>query len=375
MLDYEFLKLVWWVLIGVLLIGWAIADGMDMGTAIVMPIVGKTDQERRVVINTIAPHWDGNQVWLITAGGALFAAWPLVYSIAFSGFYFAILLVLFGLFFRPVGFDYRSKIESTRWRNNWDRLIWIGSFVPSLVFGVAFGNLLQGVPFEVDALMRAHYYGNLFGLLNPFALLCGVISVIMLSIHGAVWLMARADHAVAARARSLVLWLMPLLIVLFLIAGVWLATSGMGYQLTAIGDKDAILQLTHKTVVNKGWLEGAPGWVWIAPAVALVAMSLTMGLVRRERAGFAFVTSGLMLAGVIATAGVVMFPFVMPSSLMPSASLTLWDATSSALTLSIMFWVALVMTPIILAYTTWCYVKMWRRITVEHIDEESHTLY
>ena len=375
MLDYEFLKLVWWVLIGVLLIGWAIADGMDMGTAMVMPFVGKTDQERRVVINTIAPHWDGNQVWLITAGGALFAAWPLVYSIAFSGFYFAILLVLFGLFFRPVGFDYRSKIESVRWRSNWDRLIWVGSFVPSLVFGVAFGNLLQGVPFEVDSLMRAHYYGNLFGLLNPFALLCGVISVIMLSIHGAVWLMARADQSVADRARCLVLWLMPLLIVLFLVAGVWMTSTGMGYQLAEIGDKGGILQLTHKTVVAKGWLEGAPGWVWIAPAVALVAMSLTMGLVRRQRAGVAFITSGVMLAGVIATAGVVMFPFIMPSSLMPSASLTLWDATSSVLTLSIMFWVALVMTPIILAYTTWCYVKMWRRITVQHIDEESHTLY
>ena len=375
MLDYEFLKLVWWVLVGVLLIGWAIADGMDMGTAMVMPIVGKTDQERRVVINTIAPHWDGNQVWLITAGGALFAAWPLVYSIAFSGFYFAILLVLFGLFFRPVGFDYRSKIESTRWRNNWDRLIWIGSFVPSLVFGVAFGNLLQGVPFEVDSLMRASYQGNLFGLLNPFALLCGVISVVMLSIHGAVWLMARADHAVANRARCLALWLTPLLIVLFLVAGVWMASTGMGYQLTDIGNKDGILQLTHKTVVSKGWLQGAPSWVWIAPVVALVAMSLTMGLVRRQRAGLAFVTSGLMLAGVIATAGVVMFPFVMPSSIMPSASLTLWDATSSALTLSIMFWVALVMTPIILAYTTWCYVKMWRRITVEHINEENHSLY
>ena len=375
MLDYEFLKLVWWVLVGVLLIGWAIADGMDMGTAMVMPIVGKTDQERRVVINTIAPHWDGNQVWLITAGGALFAAWPLVYSIAFSGFYFAILLVLFGLFFRPVGFDYRSKIESARWRSNWDRLIWIGSFVPSLVFGVAFGNLLQGVPFEVDSLMRANYQGNLFGLLNPFALLCGIISVVMLSIHGAVWLMARADQAVAHRARCLALWLTPILIVLFLVAGVWMASSGMGYQLTDIGNKDGILQLTHKTVVSKGWLQGAPGWVWSAPGVALVAMSLTMGLVRRQRPGLAFVTSGLMLAGVIATAGVVMFPFVMPSSIMPSASLTLWDATSSALTLSIMFWVALVMTPIILTYTTWCYVKMWRRITVEHINEENHSLY
>jgi len=151
MLDYESLKLIWWVLVGVLLIGFAVTDGFDLGAAALMPFVGKTDSERRVVINTIAPHWDGNQVWLITAGGALFAAWPLVYAAAFSGFYWAMLLVLFALFVRPVGFDYRSKLTDPRWRQSWDWGLFVGGVVPSLVFGVAFGNLLLGVPFELDS--------------------------------------------------------------------------------------------------------------------------------------------------------------------------------------------------------------------------------
>lgn len=375
MLDYEFLKLVWWVLVGVLLIGWAIADGIDIGTAIVMPWVGKTDHERRVVINTIAPHWDGNQVWLITAGGALFAAWPLVYAISFSGFYFAILLVLFGLFFRPVGFDYRSKIESAHWRGNWDRLIWVGSAVPSLVFGVAFGNLLQGVPFQVDTLMRASYTGTLFGLLNPFALLCGVISVLMLAAHGSLWLMARADHVVAERARGAVLWMLPLLALLFVLAGGWISLSGMGYRLIEIGDVSTALQLTHKTVVMQPWLTDKGAYIWIAPVIALISLTMAFVLANRHKAGWGLAFSSLMMSGIIATAGVAMFPFVMPSNLALNASLTLWDATSSARTLSVMFWVALIMTPIILAYTTWCYAKMWRRLTVEHIKQENHALY
>ncbi len=148
MIDYEVLRFIWWLLVGVLLIGFAVTDGFDMGVGMLTRILGRTDTERRVMINSIAPHWDGNQVWLITAGGALFAAWPMVYAAAFSGFYVAMILVLASLFFRPVGFDYRSKIEDNRWRNMWDWGIFIGSFVPPLVIGVAFGNLLQGVPFH-----------------------------------------------------------------------------------------------------------------------------------------------------------------------------------------------------------------------------------
>ena len=160
MFDYETLKLIWWVLVGVLLIGFALTDGFDLGAAILIPVVGKTDNERRAVINTIAPHWDGNQVWLITAAGALFAAWPVVYAASFSGFYWAMLLVLFSLFVRPVGFDYRSKVENQRWRSSWDWGLCIGGIIPSVIFGVAFGNLLQGVPFHMDDSMRIFYTGG-----------------------------------------------------------------------------------------------------------------------------------------------------------------------------------------------------------------------
>jgi len=179
-LDYEVLKFIWWLLVGVLFIGFAVTDGMDMGVGTLLPFLSKKDEERRVIINTVGPHWDGNQVWLITAGGAIFAAWPAVYGAAFSGFYTAMLLVLFALFFRPVGFDYRSKIGDPSWRNAWDWGLFVGGAVPALIFGVAFGNLLQGVPFHLDDMLRAYYTGSFWGLLNPFALLAGVLSLAML---------------------------------------------------------------------------------------------------------------------------------------------------------------------------------------------------
>ncbi|MAC47986.1 MAG: cytochrome d ubiquinol oxidase subunit II, partial [Oceanospirillum sp.] len=193
-LDYETLKLAWWVLVGVLLVGFMVTDGFDMGAGILLPFLGKNDAERRVIINTIGPHWDGNQVWFITAGGALFAAWPAVYAVAFSSFYFAMMLVLFALFFRPVGFDYRSKIADPRWRSTWDWGLFISGTVPSLVFGVAFGNLLLGVDFYLDDLLRPHYQGSFFDLFHPFALLCGVVSLMMLTTHGAIWLQMRAEQ-------------------------------------------------------------------------------------------------------------------------------------------------------------------------------------
>ena len=171
MIDYEILKVIWWLFIGVLLIGFAIMDGHDMGVGTLLPFLGKDDNERRVMINSVAPHWDGNQVWLITGGGAMFAAWPMMYAAAFSGFYWAMLVVLAALIFRPVAFDFRSKLEGASWRGNWDWALFFGSAVPPIIFGVAFGNLLQGVPFHIDETMRPIYTGNFFGLLNPFGLL------------------------------------------------------------------------------------------------------------------------------------------------------------------------------------------------------------
>ena len=235
MFDYATLKFIWWILVGALLIGFAITDGMDMGVGSLLPFVARSDTERRIAINTVGPHWDGNQVWFITAGGALFAAWPAVYAAAFSGFYMAMLLVLFALFFRPVGFDYRSKVDDSRWRSAWDWGLFLGGAIPALIFGVAFGNLLQGVPFQLDDMLRSHYQGNLLGallpLLNPFALLAGLISLAMLTVHGGVWLQLRADDPVASRARSIVVKLAPVVAIAFALAGVWLWFGIDGYRI------------------------------------------------------------------------------------------------------------------------------------------------
>nr|WP_320136434.1 cytochrome d ubiquinol oxidase subunit II [uncultured Amphritea sp.] len=378
MFDYETLRLVWWLLVGVLLIGFAIADGFDLGVAMLLPLLGKNDTERRVIINTIGPHWDGNQVWLITAGGAIFAAWPLVYATAFSGFYWAMLLVLFALFFRPVGFEYRSKMPSARWRNNWDLGICLGSFVPALVFGVAFGNLFQGVPFSFDDLTRSTYTGSFWALLNPFAIVCGLVSVVMLVQHGAVWLQMRAGGAIQQRSQSVAALSGVLLSALLLIAGIWLYTAIPGFSISSDVIGDASSNPLNKTVVQSAnWFGNFAQYplLWCLPLAAVVLPLLTSILARAQRSGFAFVSSALGISVIILLAGVTMFPFVMPSSTDMASSLTLWDATSSKLTLEIMLWVALFFVPIILIYTTWCYVKMWRRVEPEFIEQNNISNY
>lgn len=378
MFDYETLRLVWWLLVGILLIGFAITDGFDLGVAMLLPFLGKSDTERRVIINTIGPHWDGNQVWFITAGGAIFAAWPLVYATAFSGFYWAMLLVLFALFFRPVGFEYRSKMPSARWRNNWDIGICLGSFVPALVFGVAFGNLFQGVPFSFDELTRSTYTGSFWALLNPFAIICGLVSVVMLVQHGAVWLQMRAGGAVQQRSQAVAALSGVLLSVLLLIAGIWLYTLIPGFSLSSEVIGNASSNPLSKTVVQSAnWFGNFAQYplLWCLPLAAVLLPLVTSMLARGGRFGIAFLSSSLGISAIILLAGVTLFPFVMPSSTDMASSLTLWDATSSKLTLEIMLWVALFFVPIILIYTTWCYVKMWRRVEPEFIEQNNVSNY
>jgi len=378
-LDYETLKLIWWGLVGVLLIGFAVTDGFDMGTGVLLPFLGRNDDERRVIINTVGPHWDGNQVWFITAGGAIFAAWPSVYAAAFSGFYTAMLLVLFALFFRPVGFDYRSKIEHPTWRKLWDWGLFVGGLVPALVFGVAFGNLLQGVPFEYDEFLRSTYHGGLSGLLNPFALLAGVVSLSMLVMHGAVWLQWRTTDPIAARARRAVGFAGLALMVAFALAGVWLALDIQGYRIVSMPPTDALPNPLAKVVETSdgAWLNNYRLYPWMiaAPVAAFVGALLTIVFSAGNRVAAAFVTSGLTMAGVILTAGFSMFPFILPSSIAPNSSLTLWDAPSSLMTLKLMFWAAVVFVPIILAYTTWTYRAMWGKVTVQQIRDNTHSAY
>ncbi|MCK8067988.1 cytochrome d ubiquinol oxidase subunit II [Cobetia sp. 1CM21F] len=377
MWDYEILKLFWWVAVGLLLIGFVITDGMDMGAAMLMPLVSRNDSERRVVINTLAPHWDGNQVWLVTAIGAVFAVWPVVYGAVFSSFYFAMLTILFSLFFRPLGFDYRSKLENTQWRGWWDRGIVAGSLIPTAFFGLIFGNLLQGVPLEVDQFMRASYAGSYLGLFNPFALLCAALSVVMVMLHGGTWLVARADEAVAARSARLVQPLGLLTLGLFALGGLWVWLSGMGYSIDQMGDTASALKLLDKQVGPGSWLDvyAREPLTLLAPLSAVVGVLAAMVLSARRKGGAAFTASSVGVGGVVATAGISMFPFIVPSSRMSEASLTLWDSVSSELTLSIVTVAGLVMVPTIILYTSWCYVKMWRRVTVAHIEQDGHSLY
>ena len=379
MIDYEILKVIWWLFIGVLLIGFAIMDGHDMGVGTLLPFLGKDDNERRIMINSVAPHWDGNQVWLITGGGAMFAAWPMMYAAAFSGFYWAMLVVLAALIFRPVAFDFRSKLEGATWRGNWDWALFIGSAVPPIIFGVAFGNLLQGVPFHIDETMRPIYTGNFFGLLNPFGLLCGVLSLVMIVFHGANYLVLRTEGALQARARNTAFLTGLLSAVLFVLGGVWTYAGIDGYVATAGLDPAGPANPLLKTVevVSGAWFRNYADLpvLWLVPALGVLGTIGGALMIRANRAGLAFVLSSVALLGIILTPLVSMFPFVMPSSTMPQAGLTLWDCTSSQLTLEIMFFVTLIFLPIVLIYTGWAYKTMSGKLNAEYIRKNDHQLY
>ncbi|MEB3766336.1 cytochrome d ubiquinol oxidase subunit II [Acinetobacter sp. MD2] len=381
MIEYELLKIIWWILVGVLLIGFALTDGFDMGSMAIMPFVGKTDNERRAAINTIAPHWDGNQVWFITAGGALFAAWPMVYAVAFSGMYWAMLLVLFALFLRPVGFDYRSKLENTQWRTAWDWALCIGGAVPALVFGVAFGNLFQGVPFQFDDTLRSTYTGSFFALLNPFALICGIVSLSMLSAHGGAWLMLRTDSILRKRSAKATQLMGLVFLVCFLAAGAWLYFGSIhGYSLAEpVATNAAINPLTKHVVTNAnaGWMNNYSTYpiTMLAPIIAVLGGIITIFSAGSNKAGLSFTGTSLSIVGAILTAGFALFPFLLPSSIDPTSSLTMWDAVSSHKTLGVMTVAACIFVPLILCYTTWCYYKMWGVISNKHIETHSHSLY
>ncbi|TPV58498.1 cytochrome d ubiquinol oxidase subunit II [Aestuariibacter sp. GS-14] len=378
MIDYEVLRVIWWVLVGVLLIGFAITDGFDLGVGALLTLIGKTDDERRVMINTIGPHWDGNQVWFITAGGAIFAAWPMIYATAFSGFYLALALTLIALWMRPLGFDFRSKLPDKRWRSSWDWALFVSGVVPSLIFGVAFGNLLLGVPFELDNTLKATYTGSFFGLLTPFALLTGLVSVAMLLNHGAAWLQMKTDSFIQVRARAVSVMLSLITVVLFVLAGIWVAFGIDGFVITSVVDTAATSNPLKKAVVMEAgaWLNnyGKYPWMIVAPVLGIAGGLSCAVFSKAGKGGWAFVSSSAMLTGVILTAGFSMFPFLMPSITMPAASLTVWDATSSLLTLKIMFGVACIFVPIVLGYTAYGFYVMRGRVKNSDLDS-THAIY
>ena len=371
-LDYETLRLIWWLLLGVLLIGFALTDGFDLGVATLLPFVARTDGERRMVINSIAPTWEGNQVWFILGGGAIFAAWPFVYAVSFSGFYLAMFLVLSALILRPVGFKYRSKRPDPAWRARWDWAIFIGGFVPALVFGVAVGNVLLGVPFRLDSDLRSFYEGSLLGLFTPFSLLAGLLSVAMVVLHGAAWVSMKIEKGpVRDRALRFGQGAAVLSILLFAVGGIMIATTAMGFRIEgAIDTAGASNPHLHEAIAATGaWLDNysAHPWMLIAPSLGFAGPLLALAGIRGRNQALAFGGSSLATVGIISTVGLAMFPFILPSSVDPGSSLTVWNASSSHLTLFIMLIVTAIFLPLVLLYTAWAYKVMFGRVTLADV--------
>lgn len=379
LIDYETLRLIWWVLLGVLLIGFAVTDGFDLGAGTLLPFVAKTDMERRIVINTIGPVWEGNQTWLILGGGAIFAAWPPLYAVSFSGFYLAMFIILASLIVRPVGFKFRSKRDSDTWRAAWDCALFIGGFVPSLIFGVAVGNVLQGVPFRLNSDLRIFYEGSFFGLLNPFALLCGLLSVSMLVMHGSAWLVLKTSGPVAQRARTYGGMAAPTTIILFVLAGLWLWLGVGGYRITSAIDPAGPSNPLAKTVIEESgaWFVNYAShpWLLLAPILGLVGAAGAFFGLKARREVATLLSSALSIFGIISTVGVAMFPFILPSSVDPRSSLTVWDSSSSHMTLFIMLFVTAIFIPLIVMYTSWVYHVLWGKVDEAAINDESGHAY
>ncbi|WP_094752272.1 cytochrome d ubiquinol oxidase subunit II [Psychromonas sp. CD1] len=379
MFEYETLRMIWWVLISVLLIGFVITDGFDMGVGTLLPFITKKDEERRIMLRTIAPHWEGNQVWLVTGAAAIFAAWPSVYATAFSGFYVAMMLTLFALFFRPVGLEYRNKIEDPRWRYSWDWAIFAGSTIPPIVFGVAFANLLEGVPYVLNEFLQSQYKGGFLDLFNPFSLLVGVFSLVLFVLQGSTWLQMKTEGDLRARARRITMVLGPVATILFAIAGLWVAYGLNGYVLTSIGDLSGPSNPFLKTVELQagGWLLNYEKYpvTMLAPLLGLLFPLLAALASKYNRCGWAFFTTSLMQVAVLSTFAVSTFPFILSSSIDPNISFTVWDATSSELTLNIMSITAAIFLPIILLYTSWGYFKMFGRIGKEFMAKSQQSSY
>ncbi len=376
MFTYEVLRVIWWLLLGVLLAGFAIMDGFDFGLAALLPVLGRNDEERRVLLETIEPTWEGNQVWFILGGGAVFAAWPLLYAVSFSGMYEAILLVLLAFIVRPVGFNFRNKMPGRGWRNVWDGGLTVSGVVVMLITGVAFGNLFLGLPFRFDTDLRMSWEGNFFNLLQPFALLCGLVSIALLLMHGASWASMKSDPQIAGRASKMARAFSVAFIVLYALAGVWLLHGVTAYQVVDPISSGGVSNPLLKNVVHSGsWLANYATYpaFWLAPGLALLG-ALAVAVLNRHSPRIMFVCSSLAVGATIFSAGFALFPFLMPSSLDLRSSLTVWDASSSRGTLGLMLGATVVFMPIILLYTGWVYRVLRGRITLEHI-RRTHTGY
>lgn len=381
-IDYEILRVIWWALLGVLLIGFALTDGFDMGVGALLPFVARTDVERRVVINTVGPVWEGNQVWFVLGGGAIFAAWPPLYAVSFSGFYLAMFVVLAALIVRPVAFKYRSKRDSAMWRTGWDWALFAGGAVPALLFGVAVGNTLLGVPFHLNEMLMPRYDGTFavkfIGLLHPFAMLAGVLSFSMLLMHGAAWLSLKSEGTLVERARRIGTVAGAVAIAAYAVAGVWLAFGIDGFALVGEVVTDGPSNPLYSQVTREGsWLSAYTDrpWITFAPVMGFAGMGLAIRGLQAGREVSTLLWSKMGIAGVISSVGLTMFPFILPSTVDPNSSLTVWDASSSHMTLFIMLICTVIFMPLILMYTAWVYKVLWGKVTEASVTANSDSVY
>ncbi len=328
------LNILWFILIAVLFAGFFLLEGFDYGVGILLPFLGRDDDERRVIVNAIGPFWDGNEVWLLTAGGAMFAAFPNWYATMFSGLYIALLVMLIALILRGVAFEFRGKDTRAGWRSFWDWMIFFGSFVPALLWGVAFGNLVRGVP--IDAKMN--YTGDFFTLLNPYALLVGLYGLVLMTFHGANFLALKTDGAIAKRARNTAarVWLPTVVLLFVALAASYLATD----MYTKLGVNPGVIPiLGGAALLSAGWF------------------------VRRRHDGWAFAMTAVTIVTTVFTVFLTLFPRVMISSTDPRFSLTIYNASSSPYTLTVMSIVALIFLPIVLVYEGWTYYVFRQRVS------------
>ena len=372
---YLILQVLWWVLLGVLFVGLGTMVGMDMGVGTLLRFIGKTDTERRSMLNAIGPHWDGNQVWFILGGGAIFAAYPLIYATSFSGLYVVILLLLWSMIVRPLGFEYRSKIASPAWRNAWDWTLLLSGALPMIIFGAAMGNMLMGVPFHFEWNLRSIYTGSFIFLFNPFSVLAGLLSLSLSVYMGGVMMMGRAPEPVAGRARTAAGYAALAAIVLFAVLGVWVSMVN-GYKIVSFpgaGVPQTPLQQTVELVPG-GWLSNYKSYpiLWAVPLLGFAGLFFGWMSVRGNKHTLAWWLGAVSWIGVIGTIGVAMFPFLMPSSSNPSQSLTLWNSISSETTLLWMTGWTVVFVPIIFWYTSWAFYVMRGKVDPKEVEADPH---